>query len=86
MKRAHRRASAVLGSSLAGALVGAVIVFMNRPQKPPNVWGPDGMELIHPMYVGRVPLWFYATVALVCALAAACVAIIVLRIPKPPRH
>lgn len=71
---------------MVGARVGVVIVYVNRPQAPPNVRGPDGMELMHPVYVGKIPLWFYAVVAIGCALAAACLAVIALRLGKRLRH
>lgn len=87
MNRAHRRdVSAVLGSGVVGALVGVVIVYVNRPQGPPNVRGPGGMELMHPVYVGKIPLWFYAAVAIGCALVAACLSVIALRLAKHLRH
>jgi hypothetical protein len=78
--------SAVLGSSVIGALVGTVVVFLNRPQMPPIVKGPGGVELTHPVYVGKVSLWVYAAVAVGCALAAACLALIALRMAKQARH
>jgi hypothetical protein len=67
----------VMGSSVLGALFAAFIDFMNRPQGPPNACGPGSVGLCHPIYVGKVPPWFYA--------AAAGVAIVVLWRVQPPR-
>lgn len=84
--RAHRHTlPMVMGSSVLGALFTAFIVFMNRPQGPPNACGPGSVGLCHPIYVGKVPPWFYAAATLGGALIAAGVAIVVLWRVQPPR-
>jgi len=68
------RALSTIAATALGAVVGAAIVWLSRPNPPSCTTLDNGMRACMPIYVVNPPMWLYVVSAVIGALLAGGVA------------
>lgn len=69
-----KRILSTIAAAVIGGVVGAIIVWLSRPDSPSCTTLDDGMRACMPIYVVNPPLWLYGGFAVIGALLAGGVA------------